>query len=309
MSDFVVLADSSCDLPADLRERFGVTDYCPGTVTFPDGHVENADLDWKSISPEDFYGSMNKKNIYRTAFPSLGVQVEFFEKYLKEGKDILCLCLSSGISGTYGGCVSAANELKDKYPNQKIVVIDTLRYSGGIAMILIKIDEMKKAGKSLDEIATWVEENKLCVHQMGTVDDLFFLKAMGRVSGMAALMGSLINIKPLAETNCKGENEVMTKVKGYNALYDATVKYIEKMGKDLSNQTIVISYTNRKPQALQLKELVENAFHPKEILMLVVGQSCGSSIGPGMANVFFWGDPVTEGLVEERKVVEEILGK
>ncbi|MCM1307472.1 MAG: DegV family protein [Butyrivibrio sp.] len=309
MRDYVILCDGACDLPLELRERFGIADYLPGNITSPDGTTAVTDMDWKNTTPADFYGSMSKKSIYRTSIRSLATQVEFFEKYLEQGYEILNLSLSTALSGTYANCVNAAKELKDKYPDQRVVCVDTLRYAGAIAILASKAGEMKKAGKTLDEVAKWVEDNKHKIRQIGTVDDLSFLKAMGRITGVAAFMGNLVGIKPLAEVNRKGENQVIAKTKGYNGLYELSVEYIKRMSEDIANQRVVISYTNRKAQALKMKELVEENFHPKEILMLVVGQTCGASIGPGMVNVFFMGPETSEGLVEETKVLNEIMGK
>lgn len=309
MRDYVILCDGACDLNQELRERFGIADYLPGNITKPDGTTILQDLEWKNMTPADFYGSMSKKSIYQTSIRSLAAQQEFFEKYLEQGYEILSISISSGISGTYGGCCAAAKALKDKYPEQRIICVDTLRYAGAIAILASRAGELKKEGKTIDEVAKWLEDNKHKVHQIGTVDDLFFLKAMGRVTGMTAFMGNLINIKPMAEVNRKGENQVIAKTKGYNSFYEVCVEYIKRMAEDIGNQRIVISYTNRKAQALKLKELIETNFAPKEILMLVVSQTCGASIGPGMANVFFMGPEITEGLAEESRILNEIIGK
>lgn len=309
MRDYVILCDGACDLPLELRERFGIADYLPGNITKPDGTTIVQDIDWKNMSPADFYGSMSKKSIYRTSITSLANQKEFFEKYLSQGYEILNLSVSTGLSGTYANCLTAAKELKDKYPDQRIICIDTLRYAGAIAILASIAGEMKKEGKTLDEAAKWVEDTKHKIHQIGTVDDLSFLKAMGRITGVAAFMGNLVGIKPLAEVNRKGENQVIAKTKGYNGLYELVVEYIKRMADDIANQRIVISYTNRKAQALKIKELIEENFHPKEILMLVVSQTCGASIGPGMVNVFFMGPETSEGLAEETRILNEIMGK
>ena len=307
MSDYVILTDSSNDLTKDLRERFGIDDYFPGILEFPDGHQELSTLDWDDMSPAEFYGSMNKKNTYKTAVRGLGEQEAFFEKYLSQGYDILNLSLSSALSGTYSVCVSAAKNLQEKYPDRKIIVIDTLRYSGGAGLIASYAGEMKKAGKTIDEVAAWVEENKHRVHQMGTVDDLFFLKNMGRVSNMAAVMGSLINIKPLADFNEVGMNQVMGKAKGYKNMYKAVIEYMKKTIENPSEQRLFISCTNRKAQAMQLKEMVEKEFAPAEIISTTVCKANGAAIGPGMVDVFYLGTPITKNLEEETKILQEIL--
>ena len=168
---------------------------------------------------------------------------------------------------------------------------------------------MKKAGKSIDEVAQWAEDNKRRIHQMGTVDDLFFLRRMGRVSNVAAVMGSLVSIKPMADFDASGMNKIIGKAKGYKKFYEATIEYMKKTIENPEEQTIFISYSNRKPQAMQLKELIENEFHPKEIIMTTVCKACGASIGPGMAAVFYMGPVASDDLSREAKMLEEILNK
>ncbi|MBP3413708.1 MAG: DegV family protein [Clostridia bacterium] len=309
MSDYVILIDSSADMTKDLRERFGITDFHPGYIIHPDGHNEEADVDWERISPLEFYDTMSKGTFYKTSQPSLGAQVDFFEKYLSQGYDILNLSLSSALSGTYNTCCIAASELAEKYPERKIICIDSLRYSGALALLCCAAGEMKKAGKSIDEVADWLEENKHKVHQMGTVDDLKFLKHMGRVSNLQAVMGSLINLKPLADFDPVGMNQVIGKVTGYNKSYTAIIEYMKRLIVNPQEQRIVVSCTNRKAQAMHLRDLIEKEFSPKEIIMTQVNMSCSPAIGPGMVVAFFMGDNVTEGLTEETKVMNDILGK
>lgn len=309
MRDYVIVCDGACDMTQDMREQFGIADALPGNITKPDGTTSVQDLEWKEMTPAEFYGSMSKKNMYKTSLRSLGVQKDFFEKYLQQGYDILSLSLSSGISGMYANCCTAAKELKEKYPEQRVICVDTLRYAGAITLLASKAGDLKKEGKTIDEVAEWLENNKHRVHQIGTVDDLFFLKAMGRVTGVAAFMGSLVNIKPLAEVNRKGENQVIAKTKGYNSLYEVCVEYIRRMAEDIENQRIVISYTNRKAQAMRVKELIEENFHSKEIITSVISPTCGASIGPGMVCTFFLGPETSENLEYETKVLDEIVGK
>lgn len=309
MNNYVILCDSSCDLTADLRERFGIDDYLPGVLEFPDGHTEYSSLEWDKMSPVEFYTSMTKKSMYKTAIRSLADQKDFFEKYLSKGYDVLNVSLSSALSGTYGSCCIAAKELQEKYPDRKIICVDSQRYSGALALLLSKLGKMKKAGKSIDEVAQWAEDNKRRIHQMGTVDDLFFLRRMGRVSNVAAVMGSLVSIKPMADFDASGMNKIIGKAKGYKKFYEATIEYMKKTIENPEEQTIFISYSNRKPQAMQLKELIENEFHPKEIIMTTVCKACGASIGPGMATVFYMGPVASDDLSVEAKMLEEILNK
>ena len=308
MADYVLLTDSSTDLTKDLRERFGVDDYLPGNITFPDGHTEDSTLDWESISPQDFYTSMSKDSMYTTGIKNIEVQEAFFEKYLKEGKDILNISLSHALSNTYDMCRKAAANLQEKYPDRKIIVVDSLRYSGGDGLLVSFAGEMKKAGKSIDEVAEWLENNKQKCHQTGTVDDLKFLAKMGRCSNVSAFMGSLINIKPLAEFNRDGMNQIITKVTGYKKLFTAMIEYM-KATIEPEPKRIFVSHSYRKAQWLQLQELIKEEFPSAEIIPTTVNMANGSSIGPGMVVTFYMGKEISEGLVEETKILEEIKAK
>ena len=308
MADYVILTDSSTDLTKDLRERFGIDDYLPGNITFPDGHTEDSTLDWENISPQDFYTSMSKDSMYTTGIKNLEIQEAFFEKYLKQGKDILSISISHALSNTYDSCRKAAQNLMEKYPDRKIICVDSLRYSGGDGLLCSFAGEMKKEGKSLEEVAEWLENNKHRCHQTGTVDDLKFLAKMGRCSNVSAFMGSLINIKPLAEFNRDGMNQIITKVTGYKKLFTAMIEYM-KATIEPEPKRIFVSHSFRKAQWLQLQELIRENFPTAEIIPTTVNMANGSSIGPGMVVTFYMGKEISEGLVEETKLLEEIKAK
>ena len=308
MADYVILTDSSTDLTKELRERFGITDYMPGNITFPDGHTEDSTLDWENISPQDFYTSMSKDSMYTTGIKNIEAQEAFYEKYLKQGYDILNISLSHALSNTYDMCRKAASNVLEKYPDRKIIVVDSLRYSGGDGLLVSFAGEMKKAGKSIDEVAEWLENNKQKCHQTGTVDDLKFLAKMGRCSNVSAFMGSLINIKPLADFNRDGMNQIITKVTGYKKLFTAMIEYM-KATIEPEPKRIFVSHSYRKAQWLQLQELIKEEFPTAEIIPTTVNMANGSSIGPGMVVTFYMGKEISEGLVEETKILEDIKAK
>ena len=308
MADYVILTDSSTDLTKDLRKRFGIDDYLPGNITFPDGHTEDSTLDWENISPQDFYTSMSKDSMYTTGIKNIEVQEAFFEKYLKQGLDILSISLSHALSNTFDSCRKAAQNLLEKYPDRKIICVDSLRYSGADGLLCSLAGEMKKEGKSLEEVAEWLENNKHRCHQTGTVDDLKFLAKMGRCSNVSAFMGSLINIKPIAEFNRDGMNQIITKVTGYKKLFAAMIEYM-KATIEPDTKRIFVSHTFRKAQWLQLQELIRENFPSAEIIPTTVNMANGSSIGPGMVVAFYMGKEISEGLVEETKILEEIKAK
>lgn len=227
MSNFAIITDSSCDLTQALRERFEIDGYIPGIVVFPDGHTEYADLDWKNITPAAFYGAMkDKKGLYSTAQIGLQDVTDRFEPFLKQGRDVLYVALSSGLSGTYNSACTVAREMKEKYPDRTVRCVDTLRYCGAEGLLVLEASRLRREGKSLEETARWLEANRLRVHQMGILEDLFFCKRMGRVSGAAAVMGTLVGIRPLADIAENGISTVIGKAKGKKNALNATIAYM-----------------------------------------------------------------------------------
>ncbi|MBQ7870680.1 MAG: DegV family EDD domain-containing protein [Oscillospiraceae bacterium] len=307
MSNYVIIPDSSCDLPAHLRQRFGITDYLHGVLYYPDGHAEPCDLDWNNISPEDFYDSMKKRNVlYKTATPPMEDTERIFEKYLSQGMDVLSISLSSALSSSYQNVLLVARDLRKKYPERKILCVDSLRYSNALALLTILACNKREEGLSIEENAAWLEETRHCIHQMGPMDDLFFLVKTGRISNAKAFFGSLVGVNPMADFNRKGLSEVLVKMKGKRAAFDATLKYMEQTVIDPAQQIIFIAHSNRAAAAEQLAELVREKFSPREIIINHVGQACGASVGPGLVAVYYVGQPISEDLNKEKEIMAEI---
>lgn len=310
MHNFAILTDTASDMTKQLRERFGVEDYVHGILVFPDGHAEPADLDWGNMTPAAYYGSMkDKKALYSSSLPSPQEYSDLFEKYLSQGRDVLFVCIASGLSGTYAtGCTVAA-ELREKYPERKIRCVDSLRYCGAEALLLTRASELRAAGKSLDETADWLEENRLRVHQMGVLEDLFFCKRMGRISGTAAVMGTLVGVRPMADLGETGLSTPIGKVRGRKAAFQVCIEYIRRTIENPQEQIIFVTHSVREEQALELKRRIEEEFHPREVIITTVCQACGASIGPGLYAAFYLGKPITKGLTEECKLFAELTAK
>lgn len=308
MSDFVIIPDTSSDLVKELRDRFDIPDYIRGLVYFPDGHCELADLDWDKYDPKTFYESMSdKKTIYKTACAPAGQIMEVFENQLKAGKDILSINLSSALSGTYQTCEMVKKELLEKYPERKIICVDSLRYSTALSLLVIMAAMKRKNGATLEETAEFVEQNKHCVHQMGPMDDLFFLCKTGRISNFKAFFGSLIGINPMADFNRSGLSEVLGKFKGKKSAFDATIKYMKGTIADPENQIIFVAHSNRPQAAELLRDMIEKEFHPKEIIINHIGMSCGCSIGPGLCAAFYHGKEISDEMAYEKELMNGII--
>ena len=307
MSDFVIIPDSTSDFTADLRERFGVPEVIKGLIYFPDGHTEAADLDWEKHTPEEYYKSMtDKTSLYTTATAHAGDIKDTFEKYLKEGKDIITVSLSAALSGTNALNEMVKKELLEKYPDRKIFCVDTNGYSAAIALLIIGACELKAQGATVEEVAKYFEDNKFKVHQMGTMDDLFFLVKKGRISNFKAFFGSLIGINTVADFNRGGLPQVLHKFKGKKDAFAAVVEYIKETIIDAENQIIIVAHTNRFAAAQKLAEIVKAELNPKEIIIKDVGMSCGANIGPGLCAAYYFGKELTEDMVYEEKLMQDI---
>lgn len=307
MSNFVIIPDTACDLNAELRERFSIPDYLRGQLYFPDGHCESSDLDWTNMTPEFYYDSMKGRNVlYKTSTPVIGETVATFEKYLAEGKDVLSISLSSGLSSSYSECEGVASELREKYPDRKIICIDSKRYSTSLALLVIKACMKRDEGMSIEEVAAYIENERDYIHQMGPMDDLFFLVKTGRVSNFKAFFGSMIGLNVVADFNDKGLSEPIGKFKGKATALNATVKYMEKTITNPEEQVIFVAHTNREQAALKLAEMIREKFNSKEIIIQPVGMACGASIGPGLCAAFYKGTKISEGLKAERAIMDEI---
>ncbi len=308
MADFVIIPDVTCDLKRPLRERFGIPDYIPGLLNFPDGHCEKADIDWERHDPKTYYESMSdRKTLYKSAYASPGEIAEVYEKYLSRGIDVLSIVLSSGVSGTYQACEHVRTELAEKYPERKIILIDSLRFSTALALLLIMASQKKAEGATIEETAAFVEENKHRVHQIGPMDDLFFLVKTGRVSNFKAFFGTLVGVNPMADFNRKGVAEVLAKFKGKKNAFDAVIRYIRETAINPEEQIIFVAHSNRLQAAEALAEMIKNEFHPKEIIINDVGMSSGASIGPGLVAAFYYGTEITEGCEKEKEIMANII--
>lgn len=308
MNDYVILTDSSGDMPAELREQYGIADYVRGVLYCPDGRELRSDLDWKhGFTPESFYGAMKgRKTLFKTATPVYGEVEELFEHYLQAGKDILCVTMSSGISGTFRICEQVGKALSERYPERKFVCVDSRRYSGAEALLVMLASQNRAEGMSLEENAENLNEARFTLRQSGTMDDLFFLAKVGRIGSFKALFGSLAGVTPVAEISRAGLSEVLAKFKGRRTAFEATLRYMERTIVSPETQTILIGQSVREEAAGQLAELIRQKFAPKALKILPIGTSCGASIGPGMCAVFYRGTPVSETLEAERGYMAEI---
>lgn len=310
MSNFAIICDVTCDLSKELQAKYNIR-ALDGHYKTPDGVEHTANCEWGSEEAAiAFYNDLKKNPAGYTTAPLSPDEVKaVLEEYIAQGTtDILCLTISTGLSGTYNFFNAAKEEVLAAHPEANIKVVNSLRYSTAFGAIAIKASLLREEGKSFDEVYAWVEENKNSFHQMGWLDDLSFLAKKGRMNNFKAFMGQLIGIKPLGEINHNGLTTVIGKAKGASKAYEAMLAYMEKTIVDPNNQIIFIAQTNRKKFAEEFRTLVEERFHPAEIIMTDVHVMNGINIGPGLMAAYYFGKPTSENLVEETAIMDSILG-
>ena len=220
---------------------------------------------------------------------------EAFTACLEQGQDVLYIAFSSGLSGTCGSGMIAADEIRESglYPDRRIVVIDSLSASLGEGLLVHKAVLLKEAGKSLDEVADWVEKNKLHLCHNFTVDDLFHLHRGGRVSKATAILGTMINIKPVLHVDDEGHLIAIGKVRGrkksLSALVDRMADQIK--GYEDQNDVVFISHGDCLEDAEYVKKLVQERFGIEKFIINHVGPTIGAHSGPGTVALFFMGNP------------------
>lgn len=289
MNKYVICTDACCDLGKDFREKFGI-EYIQMPLSCDGESLPKVDLDWKQYSPNEFYDKIRNGFIFKTSQINVSEYVEAFELFLKEGYDILSITCSSGLSGSVNCSRLAKDELLQKYPNAKIFCIDTLRGSLGEGLLVYYAAKMREDGKTIEEVAKWLDDNKLYVNQIGTVSTLTYLKRAGRVTTTAAFFGNFLQVKPLIVSDAKGQNFVLCKVKGRKNSIDQVIAYTKANVINPEEQTLFIVHADCYDVALQVRDEILKDCKFKDVYINYVGPIIGSTVGPGMIGVYYFGN-------------------
>lgn len=287
MDDFIICTDNTADLPEEYRRENKIPTvnlaYILEGVTYGKG---------KELAPKDFYASVRNGSLPTTSQVNPEEGKEFLKKYLCQGKDVLYIAFSSGLSGTYNSMRLAAEELAEEGSEAKAVVVDSLCASLGEGLLVHYAVKMKKEGKSLQEIADWLEAHKKNIVHIFTVDDLFHLHRGGRVSKATAVLGSMINIKPILHVDDEGHLINIDKVRGRKKSLQKLVDYMdEHMGGYRTKQDAVfISHGDCEQDAKYVAEMVRERFGIQTFLIHYVGPTIGAHSGPGTMALFFLGE-------------------
>lgn len=282
--DFQIITDSCCDFPTPMYGQLGLT-FVPLTVEFRGNTFDDKNDD----TLKDMYQGLRAGEVAKTSAVNPSRWSQAMEKALAAGKDALVLAFSSGLSTTYQSAVIAAEELKDAYPDRKIQVIDTLCASMGQGLLVWYACKKRDEGLSLDEVAQWVLDNRLHLCHWFTVDDLMYLKRGGRISAATALVGTMLQIKPLLHVDDEGHLINMTKTRGRKAAIDAMVKKAQELGAGYDNSTMFISHGDCLSDAEYLSRQLKEKCGVKDVVISYVGAVIGSHSGPGTLALFFLG--------------------
>jgi len=290
MSEYIISCCSTADLAKEHFEKRDIHYVCFHFELAGETYLDDLG---ESIPLAEFYKRMEEGANTKTSQVNAEEYEEYFEQFLKVGKDILHLALSSGISGTVNSAYIAKSNLEERYPDRKIYVIDSLAASSGFGLMMDKVADLRDSGMSIDDLAAWVEENKLKMRHWVFTTDLTYLIRGGRVSKTAGVVGSVLNICPIIDVNVEGKlisrSKIRTKRKVIQAIVDRMEETAEG-GLDY-NGKCYISNAACYEDARAVADLIEERF-PKldgKVLINDIGTTIGSHTGPGTVAVFFWG--------------------
>jgi DegV family protein with EDD domain len=287
MNKYIISTDTTSDLPEDYLQQHNIS-LLPLYYNF-NGTVYG---DKTFLTPKEFYDMMRKGAMPTTMAVNPELAKEVFTKLLDQGYDVLHIAFSSALSGSCSVAATVARELMDERPGSKIIVIDSLCASLGEGLLLHKAVGLMKDGKSIDETAEWLEQNKLNLCHMFTVDDLHHLHRGGRVSKATAIIGTLINVKPVLHVDNEGRLIPLLNVRGRKKALISLVDQMEASMKGYagSNDIAFISHGDCIEDAEFVGDLVKERFGIKEVLIHYVSPTIGAHSGPGTVALFFMGN-------------------
>ena len=283
MNEYIIMTDTGCDLPAEMIESLGLR------VIRLELNIEGEENSTKNVEVKDFYGLLRAGKKATTSAVGIDRFMSAMEPILKEGKDILYLGFSSGLSGTYNAGFVAASEIAEKYPDRKIYTVDTLAASMGQGLLVYLAANKKADGASIEDVRDFVENNKLNMCHWFTVDDLMFLKRGGRINAATAVMGTMLSIKPVLHVDNDGKLISISKARGRKAAIDALCAKLGETGTDLTEQTVFISHGDCIDDATYLANKIKEKYSVKDVIIGFIGPVIGAHAGPGTLAVFYLG--------------------
>lgn len=285
MNEYVIVTDTACDISQVILQQWGVQEI---DLTFR-FEKDNVERKGREMPIKEFYDCMREGGVAKTAAINPDVFIESFEKILAEGKDIIYIGFSSGLSSTFNSSQIAANELQEKYSDRKIVVIDSLCASAGQGLCVYLAVQKRDSGASLEELAEYLEDIKLNICHWFTVDDLVYLKRGGRVSATTAFVGTVLSIKPVMHVDNEGKLIPISKCRGRKASLSALADRYGELRDKSKSGTVFISHSDALEDAEYLRDLLKSRYDADVEIITDIGPIIGAHSGPGTMALFFVG--------------------
>jgi len=287
MKNYMIMTDSTSDLPVDIADHFGIQvipmPFTMGTESYM--HY----LDNRELGIHEFYERLRGGIESTTAQINEITYIDYFESVIKSGSDILYISLSSGLSSTYNSALLAAEELIGKYPESKILCVDSRAASLGEGLLVYSAAKKKEEGFGLEELSEWIINKRSHLCQWFTVDDLNHLKRGGRLTAMTAVVGTALDIKPILHVDDEGKLIPVGRVRGRKKALKALVIHMSETCTNPEEQIIFISHGDSLNDALFLEKLVREKFQVKDVIINNIGPIIGTHSGPGTIALFFFG--------------------
>lgn len=287
MNTYRILTDSSCDMTQQMADELEL-EVVPLTVNYRGKEYPNY-LDGRALEIGAFYQGLRAGEMTSTSAVNPAAWKAAAEQVLQQGQDILILAFSSGLSTTFNAAFIATQELLEAYPDRKIYVVDTLCASMGQGLLCYHVAQKRAAGATLEEARDYAEATKLHLCHWFTVDDLMFLKRGGRISGATAVMGSLLQIKPVMHVDNDGHLVPVSKARGRRASIQALAAKVGETAVEPEKQVMFISHGDCRQDAEYLASLLKEQYRVPRVEISYVGPVIGSHSGPGTLALFFLG--------------------
>ena len=287
MRDYIIVTDATSDIPNEMANELNVK-VVPMSFSLGEKNY-NHYPDYRELDIKTFYDKQRAGQTSLTTQINVAVYLDFFEEIIKSDKDVLYISFSSALSSTYQSSVLATKELNEKYPDFKIITIDSKAATLGETLLVKLAAQKKSEGMNIEDLSKWVADNHLKVCHYFTVDDLNHLKRGGRMTAMTAFIGTALDIKPILHVNDEGKLIPLDKVRGRKKALKVLFNYLAELSENLEEQTVFIGHGDCIEDARYLESLIKEAYKAKEVIIHPIGPIIGSHTGPGAITLFFLG--------------------
>ena len=280
---FKIVTDSACDLPAEMIEALDLGIAALSVELDGRAYAEG------EMTPKELYDHLRGGKLPKTSAVNPELWADAMRPALEQGQDVLTLVFSSALSATCQNAFIAAEELRGEFPDRKLIVIDSLCAAIGLGLLVHTAAKLRDAGKTIEETAAWIEEHKLNVCHWVTVEDLMHLKRGGRVSAATAVVGTMLNIKPIIRVDDNGRLESLAKCRGRKAALNYLLDRMAESFDPEIDDTVFIGHGDCEAEAQAMAEAIKTRFGVKHVFINYVGAVIGAHTGPGVLVVAFFG--------------------